>query len=69
MGWLKPWMLTEILQVPVPAEYFPEGEDTSSSRNYIAEYNAKHNFKSGIPQKADTSGVAGEVPSEEKIEE
>lgn len=53
MGWLKPWMLPEILNVPVPTELVPEGQDTSSSRNFISKYNEEHNFKSGIKKEMD----------------
>lgn len=40
VGWLKPWMLPEILQVSVPEAYH-EGAP-SSSQEFITEFAKKH---------------------------
>ena len=40
VGWLKPWMLPEILGVPVPERYMKDVE-YANSKAFIAEYNEK----------------------------
>lgn len=48
VGWLKPWMLPEILNINVPMEYLYEQGFYSSSQQFIEKFNEKHNFKSSI---------------------
>lgn len=48
VGWLKPWMMPEILNVDVPMKYVGEQGFFSSSKQFIERYNKKHNFKSSI---------------------
>ncbi|GMR36998.1 hypothetical protein PMAYCL1PPCAC_07193, partial [Pristionchus mayeri] len=46
VGWLKPWMLPEILNVPIP-EKFTSGAP-SSALKFIEQFNAENNFSSQI---------------------
>uniref|UniRef100_A0A915DGH4 Snurportin-1 n=1 Tax=Ditylenchus dipsaci TaxID=166011 RepID=A0A915DGH4_9BILA len=48
VGWLKPWMLPEILGVEIPERYKEEQEGFSNSHQFIEKYNEKHHFKSSI---------------------
>uniref|UniRef100_A0A158Q7J7 Nucleolar protein 6 n=1 Tax=Elaeophora elaphi TaxID=1147741 RepID=A0A158Q7J7_9BILA len=49
VGWLKPWMMPEILSVPVPAKLI-DGNETvvGSSQKFIDTYNRKHRHVSMI---------------------
>ncbi|CCD62354.1 Snurportin-1 [Caenorhabditis elegans] len=47
VGWLKPWMLPEILNVPVPEKYKAESNGQSSSQ-FIESFNQKHKHQSKI---------------------
>ncbi|GMT16820.1 hypothetical protein PFISCL1PPCAC_8117, partial [Pristionchus fissidentatus] len=46
VGWLKPWMLPEILNVTVPEKFFSAAP--SSARKYIEQFNAANNFTSQV---------------------
>jgi len=54
VGWLKPWMVKEILSVEVPDHYFPPqaGRDGKApvAAEFIQEFNEKKNYKSSITQ-------------------
>jgi len=50
VGWLKPWMLPEILYVEVPEEYC-NGVEYESSLQFIEEYNNKHKHISSLEKK------------------
>uniref|UniRef100_A0A8R1DP61 Snurportin-1 n=1 Tax=Caenorhabditis japonica TaxID=281687 RepID=A0A8R1DP61_CAEJA len=47
VGWLKPWMLPEILNVPVPEKYDKESKGQTSAQ-YIENFNRKHHHTSQI---------------------
>ncbi|KAF1767959.1 hypothetical protein GCK72_007919 [Caenorhabditis remanei] len=47
VGWLKPWMLPEILSVTIPEKYEKESNGQSSAE-YIESYNQKHKHQSKI---------------------
>lgn len=48
IGWLKPWMLPEILGVPVPDVFAAAMRGYNSSQQFIDEFNDKHHFKSCV---------------------
>ncbi|KAI1722839.1 snurportin1 domain-containing protein [Ditylenchus destructor] len=48
VGWLKPFMLKEILGVEVDEKYTSTGGEFSSSQQFIDKFNKDHNFKSSI---------------------
>ncbi|CAI5440805.1 unnamed protein product [Caenorhabditis angaria] len=48
VGWLKPWMLPEILNVPVCELYQEKGKKYESSREYIDKFNKRHGHISKI---------------------
>ncbi|CAL2034936.1 unnamed protein product [Caenorhabditis brenneri] len=47
VGWLKPWMLPEILKVPIPKMYEMESNGQSSAQ-FIENYNQRHKHHSKI---------------------
>jgi hypothetical protein len=54
VGWLKPWMVKEILYVEVPDCYFPpqagcDGKAPAAAE-FIQKFNERTNFKSSIAQ-------------------
>ncbi|VDN87358.1 unnamed protein product [Brugia pahangi] len=49
VGWLKPWMIPEILSVPVPAKLMNGNEIVAGgSQKFIETYNQKHKHVSMI---------------------
>lgn len=48
VGWLKPWMLPEILNVTVPEKFLNENAANQSSQQFINAFNAKHHHTSKI---------------------
>ncbi|CAO4368025.1 unnamed protein product [Caenorhabditis nigoni] len=47
VGWLKPWMLPEILNVSIPEKYQQESKGQSSAQ-FIESFNQKHKHQSKI---------------------
>lgn len=48
VGWLKPWMLPEILSVSVPDELIARNAQFGTSRAFIEKFNAEHGHVSQI---------------------
>ncbi|KAK5983374.1 DNA repair protein REV1like [Bombus terrestris] [Trichostrongylus colubriformis] len=48
VGWLKPWMLPEILNVPVPEKFLNENQLQQSSQQFIDAFNIEHRHTSKI---------------------
>lgn len=57
VGWLKPWMLPEILNVNIPMKYLYEQGFYTSSQQFIQKFNEKHNFKSSIKKDDNVKNV------------
>ncbi|CAD6194048.1 unnamed protein product [Caenorhabditis auriculariae] len=47
VGWLKPWMLPEVLNVPV-SERFLAGKEDRTTQQFIESYNSTHGHQSKI---------------------
>uniref|UniRef100_A0A0N5AKB8 Snurportin-1 n=1 Tax=Syphacia muris TaxID=451379 RepID=A0A0N5AKB8_9BILA len=50
VGWLKAWMLPEILSVSIPQNLQKEDAVTGSSRKFIDEYNTEHKQAIQVPK-------------------
>ncbi|PIO57183.1 hypothetical protein TELCIR_21413, partial [Teladorsagia circumcincta] len=48
VGWLKPWMLPEILNVSVPEKFLNENQLQQSSQQFIDAFNIEHKHTSKI---------------------
>lgn len=54
VGWLKPWMLPEILNVTVPEKFLNENLLQQSSQQFIDAFNIEHGHKSKINKTMET---------------
>uniref|UniRef100_A0A1I8A434 Snurportin-1 n=1 Tax=Steinernema glaseri TaxID=37863 RepID=A0A1I8A434_9BILA len=55
VGWLKPWMLPEILNVNVPEKFMKMAEEVNQggARAFIEKFNAEHHHHSMIQADSD----------------
>ncbi|CAB3405099.1 unnamed protein product [Caenorhabditis bovis] len=53
VGWLKPWMMPEILNIPVAEHYLKGHEHYANSQQFIDQYNKKHGHQSQIDKSMD----------------
>jgi len=56
VGWLKPWMLPEILGVEINDTYAADQGFFATSQQFIEKYNEKHHFKSSIKPQSTSEG-------------
>lgn len=45
VGWLKPWMMTDVLGIPIADRYKKDRPSVASLNEYINEYNVQHNHR------------------------
>jgi snurportin-1 len=69
VGWLKPFMLPEILNVPVPDYYSQQNENAPTSRAYIDRYNQKHKFQPLKDQPVQNADGEEKVDDETRIDQ
>ena len=55
VGWLKPWMLPEILSLSIPQRLQNENAVEGTSQQFINEFNEKHKHISRIPKENPSS--------------